>query len=57
MAPAIGPPWSSLTTPVMLPRVLGTDWYWSDWARATGALSAPMEQTTATVSEHPREAG
>src|SRR6187402_1193527 len=45
-APAMGPPRSSLTTPVMLPRTLRTDWYWTDWAMAAGAPTAPIAQTT-----------
>ena len=57
MAPAIGPPWSSLTTPVMLPRVLVTDWYWSDWASATGALERANGADYDHRSERPREAG
>ncbi len=34
MAPPIGPPRSSLTTPVMLPRTERADWYSGVWASA-----------------------
>src|SRR5512145_480054 len=40
-APLIGPPRSSLTTPVMLPRTDRTDWYCGVWACAIEAPKKP----------------